>query len=159
MSVLIQEGPEGERTKRALIDSLGKLRRDFEEGNKIRNNLDEVIDKIVEMAIDECPKDTGTLASTIKAIDGSLGGIFGGGIKSLTVFNKTIMAGDVTKINPKTGKPCDYASLVHDGHTTKSGGFWGGIPFLTNAMMAYEDEIEAAIDRALKEMGRKSGFE
>lgn len=154
MSVALEEEEKG---KREVRDSLNKYKRELDRGTAVRAKLDEVIDKIVEDAIMGCPKDTGTLASTIQAIEGA-SGIFGAGIKGITLYDKSIIAGDPTRTNPKTGRPCNYAPLVHDGHATKSGGWYAGNPFLTDAMMRHEDEAERAVDEALKTIGKKTGW-
>jgi len=154
MSVALEETEKG---KAEIRDSLDKYRKELGRGTVIKRKLDEVIDRIVEDAILGCPKDTGTLASTIKAVEGA-SGIFGAGIKGFTVYDKSIVAGDPSVTNPKTGRPCIYAPLVHDGHATKSGGWYAGSPFLSDAIMAHEDEVERAVDEALKTIGQKTGW-
>jgi hypothetical protein len=118
---------------------------DFEE--QLASELDAVMEKIRDAAIELCPKDTGALASSI-TIDNS--GIVSAG----DFYGNSISAGSEDVINPKTGKPTsEYASLVHDGHAMRDGTFWEGIPFLTEAFDMYFEELEACVDRAMKELG------
>ena len=149
--VLIKESDGG--TKKLVIKKLEEFRREL--SPKLHMELDRVWNQVWMDAIDMCPVITGTLVSTIKIVEGGLGGIVSGGIKQLMVIDKTIMAGDVNLINPKSGMPCIYAILVHDGHRTRSGSWVAGQPFLADAIMKNEAAIMAACNKALKELGIK----
>jgi hypothetical protein len=61
----------------------------------------------------------------------------------------------LTKTNPRTHKPVDYASWVHDGYIGKDGKVYSGTPFLTNALAENSEELNKAIDRALRKLGQK----
>ena len=152
MSVLIKEDDAG--TKKRAIRSLEKLRRKFQNGD-FKAELDRVMNKIKLDAVAMCPKETGTLASTIRLTELPLGMMTGSWsrIKEVMIYNKSIVAGDITKTNPKTKRPCDYASWVHDGHKMRDGRMWNGVPFLTLAIAKNRLELDRAIDRALKKMG------
>lgn len=156
MSVVIWEQEECNSKKRAKR-ALEKLRTDFEDGIIISKELRQVMRKIRDDAKVICPKDTGTLASTIRLAEIPMGAMTGvwSHMKTLTIFNMSIVAGDLSKINPKTKKPCDYATWVHDGHKMRDGSLWGGVPFLTEAIAMNEVELTKAIDRALKKLGKK----
>lgn len=154
MSVELTEKAVG---KEELISTLERYRKELDDGTVVRQKLNMLIDKIVDEAIARCPKVTGTLASTIRAVQGAAG-LFGGGMKAFSIYDMSIVAGDPSVINPKSGRPCNYAEWVHDGHPTKSGGFVVGQPFLTEAMMMYENEIDRVVDEALKKIGKMSGM-
>lgn len=120
---------------------------------EIRKKLNAVWEKIWMDAIMLCPIETGALAASIKIIEGGIGGLMGG-IAALAVYDKTIVAGDITVENPKTGIPTsEYALLVHDGHPTKGGGFVPANPFLLDALRMNEAELMEAVDEAMKMAG------
>jgi hypothetical protein len=127
----------------------------------VRQELEEIWTKIEQAAIDLCPVDTGALASTIKSVEGGGGAISATSMTTNDIFNRTLIAGDETVINRKTGKStAEYAGWVHDGHAMRDGTMWEGVPFLVEGLMMYEEELQAAIDKAVKELqGGKSGEE
>jgi len=137
-------------------ESLKQLEKDIKETKAIEDELARIWEDIRLDAFTNCPMDTGSLASTIRIIKTSLGSMMSGisPMKSITLFDRTIVAGDYMTINPKTNKPVDYASFVHDGYS-KGGYINNGTPFLTNALAAHNDELEAAITRALNKLGKK----
>lgn len=122
--------------------------------DSVRAELELIWREIEQTAIDLCPKDTGSLASTITSIEGSgEGAISATSTSGQEIFNRSLIAGDESVINPKTGKPTsEYAGFVHDGHMIGNM-MWEGVPFLTEALLFYEDELEAAVDRAMSELG------
>lgn len=125
---------------------LAEIRDNLE--SEVKAELDSVMQKIKLAAIELCPKDTGALASSISLDEH-------GAIQSGDFYGCSIFAGSDDIINPKTGKPTsEYALFVHDGHAMRDGTFWEGIPFLDEAMLMYFDELEAAVDRALKSLGQ-----
>jgi len=151
MSVGVFEESGG--TKGRVMGSLMEIQERMDE--MIAEQLEEVWQKIYDAAVAMCPKDTGALASSIKIIEGAVGE-FGGGGGTLErwIFDRSIIAGDAMIINPRTGLATDqYAFLVHDGHRMRNGMFWEGEPFLDEALAMYWDELEAAVDKAMKEMG------
>lgn len=154
MTVVVQEDDAG--TKMATRRSLEKTRKEFKDGKAIAKELNQVLRKIKNDAVIRCPKKSGTLSSTVRISDiaptGALGVI---GVRINDIFNKFVIAGDITKTNPQTNRPCDYANLVHDGHRLRDGSWWGGVPFLTEAIAANQLELDKAIDRALKKIGKK----
>lgn len=160
MVVAIKEDDAG--TKKSLEDALKRLQRGIEEGKEIRDELDTVWKKIRDDAKSFCRAmayDTGTLWGTIRISSVPSGMMLGGfsKIKSIMIFDKAIIAGDITKINPKSKKPCDYAMWVHDGHRDKLGKMVPPKPFLTEALAKNETELNKAIDRALKKLGKNYG--
>jgi hypothetical protein len=113
---------------------------------EIAQELDNVMQKILSLAIELCPKDTGALASSINLEGGAIS-------EGNDFYNASIYAGSEDIINPKTGKPTsEYAMMVHEGHFDKSGKWVEGIPFLEEAMMQFEDELEDCIARAMSEL-------
>jgi hypothetical protein len=119
----------------------------------VASELQAVMEKVKETAVDLCPKDTGALASSISLESGSISASRQGDF-----FEANIYAGSPDIINPKTGKATsDYAMLVHDGHMMKDGSMYEGVPFLVEAIMMYESEIEEAVNRALQEQLKDSG--
>jgi hypothetical protein len=153
MVVAVQESDHG--TKKKLEDALKRTKRKIDEGKEIREELNKILRKIRDDARIFVPKDTWTLHDTIR-VSSVPTGILGGfsKIKTVQIFDRAIIAGDVTKINPKTGRPCDYAMWVHDGHRMPDGKFYAGVPFLTMALAKNSQELDNAIDRALKKLGK-----
>jgi hypothetical protein len=149
MSTVIHETGRGkEETKKSLED----FSEDIQE--QVKQELEELIDKIVEDAIALCPKDTGSLASSIQKGEG---GVLTAGEPN-TFMDVIISAGDPSIVNPKTGKSTDeYVNYVHDGHPFKGGkGYYLGVPFLVEALLFNEDAIEELIDKALQDLARRS---
>jgi hypothetical protein len=159
MGVVIKETDDG--TKQKVMSFLSDA--SVELPQKVADILNDIWNRILMDAIDFSSKtmDTGALASSINVIQGGL--VAGGGLGqerssrkpvSNWIFDRTIVAGDETIINPLTGKSTAmYAEWVHDGHIMRDGIFWEGNPFLTDALAAHEDELNAAVDRAMKELG------
>src|SRR3972149_2368240 len=144
-------------TKKAMRNALDKTRRNFEDGSEIVMELNRVWDKILQDAIDICPKDTGSLARTIRIVKIPLGISLGGlsEMKEITIFDRSIIAGDEMVINPKTKSGVNYASYVHDGFIRQNGVVETGRPFLTEALALNEEELNRAIERALNKLGKK----
>ena len=142
------DGTKG-RTKQEVQDISDNL------PEAIAHELDIVWQKIRDLAIDLCPKETGALASSIELeSEGGSGTISATSTSGGDFYSNSIFAGNDDVVNPISGKPTsEYAILVHDGHMMKDGMFWEGVPFLTEAVAAYEDELDAAVDRALDELG------
>lgn len=141
------------KTQTALI----QMEKDIQEGKDIDNELNRAWSKVLMDAVIGCPKDTGSLVSTIRIVKTPLGAMTGNvsPVKSLTIFDRTIVAGDLMMINPKTHGPVDYASYVHDGYM-KNGLIYSGRPFLTNALAKNDVELMKAVDRALRKIGLKN---
>jgi hypothetical protein len=142
----IEETDNGTKQKVGI-----RLKKDMESiSDEVKNELEHIWSLIEQAAIDMCPVDTGALRSTIKTIEGG-----GEGTISATsdIINKSLIAGDDGVINWKTQKPTSmYAGFVHDGHALRDGSMWEGIPFLVEAILAYEGELEAAVDRAVQNL-------
>ena len=137
-------------------DSLRKMGKDIQEAREIEAELSRVWDKIKGDAFLDCPKDTWSLANTIRVVKTPMLSMTGdiAPIKAITIFDRSIVAGDLLKVNPKTKGPVDYASYVHDGYM-KGNTIITGRPFLTNALAKNDAELEKAIDRALAKLGKK----
>jgi len=151
--IVITESDNG--TKRLARMKVKELQTGLPE--KVAAELDRVWHEIWADAVRECPVDTGALVSTIRIVEGVMGNI-GGELSrfiSETFFDRTIIAGDPARINPKSGRPIDYANLVHDGHLMRDGTFWCGHPFLTIAFAMHMKELEDAVDKAMRSLGYK----
>lgn len=144
MAIAIFESDNG--TKERTQEEMLQLSRAIPKS--VEKELDAVFDKIYNAAIQFCPIDTGALVSTIQIVEGVLGEA-SGSIKDVMIFNKSIIAGDETITNPKTGRPVDYARFVHDGYTTRGGVWKAGVPFLTEAVEMYMVELEEAINKVI----------
>jgi len=148
MSVVVTETETG---KQETKEKLEEVSEDMVE--KIKEELEALVDRIVEDAIALCPKDTGALASSIQKGEG--GTLTAS--EPNTIIDIIISAGDPSIINSKTGIPTsEYVNYVHDGHAFRGGmGIYLGVPFLVEAIMLHEDEIEELIDKALQELMKR----
>jgi len=130
-----------------LRESLEQIRDSLEEA--VASELDAVWQKIKDLAVELCPKESGALASSIEL--GSESG-------RLTVsqgnefYSNSISAGNDSTFNREGQPTSQYAVPVHDGHLLPNGMFWEGTPFLTDAIDQYESELQSAIDRALSDI-------
>lgn len=117
--------------------------------------LDEVWIQIKAAGIEFCPKESGALASSIEIENqGGSGAIGVSGMAGGDFYSSSIFAGNEDIINPRTGKAtAEYALFVHDGHAMPNGGFYEGVPFLTDAVDMYQDELDACVNRAMSENG------
>lgn len=152
--VALQESDGG--TKKKTAKALEKTRKRFKKGKEVEAKLDRVWQKVERAAINYCPVKYGDLKRTIRIVKIPVGQMSGAWsrVKELTIFDRSIIAGDITKMNTM-GKPINYATWVHDGHRMRNGRMWAGVPFLTMALAQYDSEINKAIDEALKEIGKK----
>jgi hypothetical protein len=153
MSISISEEDKNlEPTEKALEN----MRKDVQDSKEIEQELAAVWEKIRNDAFIDCPKRTYSLASTIRVIKTPISSTLSGisPIKSITIFDRTIVAGDEMVINPETKGPVDYAGYVHDGYV-KDGIMYGGHPFLTNALADNDEKLNNAIERALRKLGKK----
>ena len=165
MAIVISETDDG--TKQRVMETIGKIAEDLPE--EIAKELDQIWWSIWMDAIEFCSKtmDTGALASSINVIEGGMVVEGGMGLSRTPrtsignwIFDRSIVAGDATVINPKTGQPTSlYAEWVHDGHMMRDGTFWEGNPFLQDALDAHEAELEMAVERAMHELGLDKGEE
>ena len=130
-------------SENAVRDQLERLTDNLE--GAVSAELMEIMEMVKDLAVELCPKETGALASSISLESGS--------ISSGDFFNASIYAGSPDIINPISGKPTsEYAQLVHDGHALRNGTFFEGEPFLEDALMAYEGDIEEAVTKALSQL-------
>lgn len=125
----------------------------------VAEEIDAIWQKIRDLAIDLCPKETGALASsiTLENESGSSGAISVSGTAGGSggeFYSNSIQAGDSSIINPISGDPTDlYALFVHDGHGMPNGGFYEGVPFLADAVDSYQNDLDSVVDYALDNMG------
>jgi hypothetical protein len=108
--------------------------------------------QVLETAKALCPVDTGTLWLTIRVEEGTPDSPNFEMIVALpqdTLINMSIVAGGLL-INPKTGRICDYAQAVHEGHFIRSGNWIPPRPFLSDAMNMHQDELYRIIDRSME---------
>lgn len=153
MSVQLSETDSG--TKRLAINKLAETSKRITP--ELREELERVWDRILMDAIGECPRISGALASTIRIVEGSFGGMMGG-IAERMVFDRTIIAGDETISNPRGTPTSHYAKSVHDGYTHWKSGRWvTGYPFLEIALDKNMPDLERAIEKVLKSLGEKFG--
>jgi len=165
MGMAISEDDNG--TKQALMESLENIAEKLPE--EVAAELNRIWWEIWMDAIDFCSKtmDTGALASSINVIEGGMVVSGGMGMSRIPrqpignwIFDRSIIAGDETVMNPLTGKSTAlYAEWVHDGHIMRDGTFWEGNPFLQDALDAHEAELEEAVDKAMRELGLSKGEE
>ena len=130
----------------------------------VAEQLAETWEAIKSLAIELCPKDTGALASSImlesEGGGSGMGGGMGGGVSGIAggeggaFYSDSIFAGSDDVVNPISGVPTSvYALFVHDGHMMKDGSFYEGVPFLADAVDAYQEELNNCVNDALDEMG------
>lgn len=104
-----------------------------------------------------CPVDTGTLQSTIRIQErgrppeGYYEVVYA---PKNELINSQIIAGGLM-VNPKTGRICDYALAVHDGHFTRSGKFIPEQPFLRMAIQLHIKELDKILADSVKMAERK----
>lgn len=143
MTVTIDEDFHAQ--KHYAMAQLSAIRDGLED--EMRSEILAIMEKVKLLAIELCPKQSGALASSISLENGSL--------EAGDFANYQIFAGNDSIINPITKRPTsEYALFVHEGHTQRDGSFFEGVPFLTDALAQYENEIESCIDRALKEISK-----
>ncbi len=116
--------------------------------------LDEIWQKIKDMAIELCPKESGALASSIELeSEGGSGKISSGTTQGAEFYHNAIYAGNDSTFNAHGQPTSQYAQSVHDGHILADGNFWEGTPFLEDALDAFEDELSLAVSRGLNDLG------
>lgn len=155
MVVIVEESDGG--SKRKLKKALKKMKKKLNEGKEVEQELNKVWQKIIRDAKSMCPKDTGALARTIRTSKLPIGSAAGKFTKTkeYTIFDRSIIAGDLLKMNPKSKGPVDYAVWVHDGHRMRDGRMHSGTPFLAEALAMNEEALMKAIDKALKKIGKE----
>jgi hypothetical protein len=132
--------------------SLQEIRDNIE--RQIALELDIIWEQIRDLAIEMCPKETGALASSIEIEnEGGSGAIGVSGISGGLFYNSSIYAGNFATSNARGEPTALYALFVHDGHALPNGGFHEGVAFLTDAVAAFQDELDACVDRAMSENG------
>jgi len=96
---------------------------------------------------------TGTLYRTIRIEE--KGTTIGEGAPFEVVFtsksemiSSEIVAGGLL-INPETGRICDYAQAVHDGHFTRGGSWVPPRPFIRDAVYIHIDELLKAAGQGI----------
>jgi hypothetical protein len=137
-------------------DALGRYSANISGADpEIEMQLQRAWNKVKMDAVYACPKDTGTLAGTIRIIRSEEVDEMSSINKSITMFDRAIIAGDLMKINPKSHEPCNYAQIVHDGYMRKDGAVYIGVPFLTYALALNSEAIVDAIDKAMINLGAK----
>jgi hypothetical protein len=140
---------------KAVKKALEQMQRNIKNGKYLTPELNRVWNKIKQDAVSMCPKDTGSLAGSIRVVNSEAVDGLNPTNKSITVFDRAIVAGDSMKINPKTNGAVDYAQFVHDGYMRQDGKLYIGVPFLTYALALNEVALENAVDRALQKLGNE----
>ena len=99
-----------------------------------------------------CPVKSGTLQATgrIEETDPSIGASFEVGmtLEDTNMISKMIVFGGLL-INPDTGRICDYAQAVHDGHFTRSGRWIPPNPFIEMAIQIHLQELDTILGNAI----------
>jgi hypothetical protein len=111
--------------------------------------------EVLETARALCPVDTGTLQATgrITETDPSIGGLFEVGmtLENTNIISKMIEFGGLL-VNPKSGRICDYAQAVHDGHFTRSGRWMPPNPFIEMAIQIHMQELDTILGKSIDEV-------
>lgn len=167
MVVEVHESDNG--TKEALKQTMAGIANNLPQA--IAAELDAIWEAILWDAIlfSQATMYSGALASSIRIVDGPemmSGATSNGkagfgparqpvvrGTSSQTIFDRSITVGDASVSNWDNVPTDVYAFWVHEGHRMRDGTFWEGNPFLTDAMDAHQAELDAAIEKAMKEMG------
>ncbi|MGA3110581.1 MAG: hypothetical protein ABSE15_00930 [Candidatus Bathyarchaeia archaeon] len=137
------------RQEDEIIDMLENIRDNFP--SAVAEELDAVWALIRDKAIELCPKESGALASSIELeSEGGSGAVSAS--QGATIYENAIYAGNDSTFNFDGQPTSQYAQAVHDGHMMADGSFWEGVPFLEDALDAYESELDSAIDRAMSEL-------
>lgn len=153
MSISLTKDP----TLYRWVDDTGADYREFHEemNEKIALELDSIWQKIKDLAIDLCPKESGALASSIELeSEGGSGvvGVQGSVMQGQVIYQNAIFAGNDETFNFDGQPTSQYALAQHDGFLMKNGEFFEGTPFLTDAVDFYNSELEEAVNRALDEL-------
>lgn len=115
--------------------------------------MDDWWEDVKMTAIALCPVDTGTLASTIRIVVQAPSGTsyeVSAGAEGHPEIVQMIVAGGLL-VNPKTGRICDYAQVVHDGYPEEGR---DPNPFLTSAIMLNMDRLETILSNLLGDAER-----
>lgn len=146
MVVVVRETDGGSK-KRAMRATYGTARAG---ATATQHEMLHWLSKVVMLAKTYCPKETGTLATTIRIVTQAPTGGFFEVVKN-PLENDIGVTALITAggwlVNPKTGFICDYAQAVHDGHLTRGGGYYAGVPFLTMAIDASEAEYQQMVKK------------
>lgn len=136
-----------EATKR--VDNVAK--------KKFQKSIDDWWKRVRDLAKSKCPVDTGTLQSTIRIIYSPVTEIGFGAFYEVTAtetnieVDRMLVAGGML-INPKTGRICDYAEVVHDGFPPENR---PANPFLDDAINEMEPELMTIMSQFMNEIERE----
>jgi len=141
-------------TKRGMFEAQSDIMEIRDSMNdEVSNALDEIWQKIKDLAIELCPKESGGLASSVELeSEGGSGKISGTATQGGEFYHNSIFAGNDSTFNFSGQPTSQYAQSVHDGHLMANGEFWEGTPFLEDAVDAYESELDAAVNNALNSL-------
>ena len=142
-------------TKRGVYETQTDLKTTMTDlPDLISDELDAIFEKIRDLAIDLCPKESGALASSIELQ--SEGGSGRTGVSATTqggeFYQNAVYAGNDETFNGQGQPTSQYVLAVHDGHVLPNGDFWEGTPFLEDAYSEYENELNEAVDRAMQNL-------
>jgi len=138
-------------TKEGAIDDAKTYNKKLQK--KFAQAMDAWWEDVKMTAIALCPVDTGTLASTIRIVVQAPSGEsyeVSAGAEGHPEIVQMIVAGGLL-VNPKTGRICDYAQVVHDGYPEEGR---EPNPFLTSAIMLNMGELETILNNLLSEAER-----
>lgn len=138
-------------TKQGAIDDSKTYQKKL--NKKFMQAMDAWWENVKMTAIALCPVDTGTLAATIRIVVETTSGEsyeVVAGPEGHPEIVQMIVAGGLL-VNPKTGRICDYAQVVHDGYAEE-----GRLPnpFLTEAIALNMGELESILSNLLNEAER-----
>lgn len=143
-------------TKRGMFEAQQDIRTIRDDlPDAVVDELDAVWQKIKDLAVDLCPKESGALASSVELeSEGGSGkiAISGSHTQGEEFYSNAIYAGNDSTYNFSGQPTSQYAQSVHDGHMLPDGSFWEGTPFLEDALDAFEDELNSIVDKALSSL-------
>lgn len=142
-----------EKTKVALARTYKELDKEF--ADAMRNYWWKVWNDARRLCLEYGAFDTGALYESIRLLwmVEPYGGLFEVGVSSKGVeLTAMIKVGGMEYINPRTGKPVNYAQAVHDGTR-----YMAARPFLMDAIMLNESYLQSLLEKNLNKA--ISGFE
>lgn len=153
MSMVLDETDFGGKAK--IKKKVSEVNDNIKEG--LKDRLEIWWREVLNDAIALCPVESGALQSSIRIVDASYAPeqFQAVGETGSELIDSIIIAGSSALNND--GVPCwQYALAVHDGHVMRDGkSIYVGVPFLANALLIHEAELEAILADATDEELRK----
>jgi hypothetical protein len=115
-------------------------------------------EKVLETARLLCPIGTGTLMATGRIVDKASPDV-GGSFEVARSINDELISSMIVfggiLVNPISGRICDYAQAVHDGHFTVNGRWIPPQQFVTDAMNLHMMELDQILGEAVDKTARE----